>query len=426
MSTTNTRFPTIGQIVLGLLAVVGISLIAYRFVYGIGAVANLSDGYPWGVWIALDVLTGIALASGGFVMAGTIHLFGGRKFHALARPAILTAFLGYLLFIIGLLVDIGRPWNIWKAMYSWHHESPMFEVAWCVMLYTTVLFLEFLPAVFEKFSLTRIHAYWHSLVPWLIMFMLGFFTLAMTYSWLWAGIIICILLLWELAMRTKLMPRDKQMPIILIMAGVIFSCMHQSSLGTLFLIVPHKLHILWYTPILPALFLLSAIMVAPAMVIVEAILTEKSVGHKAHTHLLSRLGQVIPYLLSLYLLLKVADVVGRGAVPYVFMLNAQAISWWAEITIGCIVPIILFLDPAICNSHKGLLWSSVPVIVGILWNRMNVAVVGIKVEDWEIYYPKWSELFITMGIISIGLLVFQILAKNLPIYESEAPSGAHN
>lgn len=401
------------------LAIFGLLLVLYRFAMGLGAVTNLSDGYPWGIWIGFDILAGIALAAGGFVLAGTVHLFGGHKYHALARPAILTALLGYLLFIFGLCFDLGRPWNLWRAIYSWNHESPMFEVAWCVMLYTTVLILEFMPVVLEKYKLHKLLNLWQIFVPWIIMFMLGMFTLAMSASFVWAFAMVLILLIWEISMRKGWMPRDKQMPILLIMAGVIFSTMHQSSLGSIFLLAPTKLHILWYTPILPILFLLSAIMVAPAMVTFESLVSEKILKHKARFDLLSDLARWMPYLLGFYLLFKVADLIGRNAAIQTFTINPQSISWWLEILIGVIVPLILFLTPEIIKTKSGLLWASTLVIVGLVWNRINVAIVGVIVEDWETYYPFWTEIFITIGVVAIGLIVFKWAVENLPIYENE-------
>lgn len=400
-------------------AIFGIILVLYRYAAGLGAATNLSDGYPWGLWIGFDILAGIALAAGGFVMAGTVHLFGGHKYHALSRPAILTALLGYLLFIFGLFFDLGRPWNLWRAIYSWNHASPMFEVAWCVMLYTTVLILEFMPIVFEKFKLNKLYDLWKKFVPWLIIFMLGMFTLAMSYSLAWALAMVAILLVWEICMRAGWMPRDKQMPILLIMAGVIFSTMHQSSLGSIFLLAPTKLHILWYTPILPILFLLSAIMVAPAMVTFESLMSEKILKHKARFDLLSDLAGWMPYLLSLYLLIKIADLLGRNVALQTFTMSPQTISWWLEITIGVIFPLILFLSPEIIKTKSGLLWASTLVIIGLIWNRINVAIVGVIVEKWETYYPYWIELFISIGVVSIGLIVFKWAVENLPIYEHD-------
>lgn len=405
--------------ILWALAIFGILLVLYRYATGLGGATNLSDGYPWGLWIGFDILAGIALAAGGFVMAGTVHLFGGRKYHALARPAILTALLGYLLFIFGLLFDLGRPWNLWRAIYSWNHASPMFEVAWCVMLYTTVLILEFIPIVFERYKLNKLYDLWRMVVPWLIIFMLGMFTLAMSYSLAWALAMVAILLVWEICMRAGWMPRDKQMPILLIMAGVIFSTMHQSSLGSIFLLAPTKLHTLWYTPILPILFLLSAIMVAPAMVTFESLMSEKILKHKARFDLLSDLAGWMPYLLSLYLLIKIADLLGRNAALQTFTMSPQTISWWLEITIGVVLPLILFLSPEIIKTKSGLLWSSTLVIIGLVWNRINVAIVGVIVEKWETYYPYWIEIFISIGVVAIGLIVFKWAVENLPVYEHE-------
>jgi len=216
----------VGVALLWILAILGLVLIGYRFVNGLGAVTNLSDGYPWGLWIGVDILAGIALAAGGFVIAGIVHIFGGERFHALAKPAITTAFLGYLLFIFGLTVDLGRPWNLWRAIFHWNHLSPMFEVAWCVMLYTFVLFLEFLPSFFERFKMEGLMSFWRAVVPWLIVALLGLFTLAMTDSTGWTIAVVVILVFWEIMMRTGAAQRKHQMPVLLIMAGVMFSTMY--------------------------------------------------------------------------------------------------------------------------------------------------------------------------------------------------------
>lgn len=413
-----------GKAILWPLAIFGIVLIIYRYAMGLGAVTNLSDGYPWGLWIGFDILAGIALASGGFMLAGTVHLFGRRKYEPLARAAILTAFLGYIFYIFGLMVDLGRPWNIWKVIIYWHHESPMFWVAWSVMFSSIVIFLEFLPMAFEKYRWERAHAIWREAVPWLIVGLLAVFTLAMTYSWKWTLAIVVILLAWEILMRTGVMPRDMQMPILLIIAGVIFGTLHQSVLGSVFLIVPHKLHTLWYSPILPWLFLASAIMVGPAMVIFEGLVSERALGEGGHFGLLADLAKAMPYLLAIYLLMKVADLVGSGAVNEALTLSPQSVVWWGEVTVGVIVPLALFLTPEVRESRGLLFLSAFLVVIGVIWNRLNVAIVGVIVREWETYYPYWMELFITAGILAIGLLVLSWCTKNLPIYEREAVSAA--
>lgn len=403
------------SILLGL-AGFGLLLIMYRFVMGLGAVTNLSDAYPWGLWIGVDVLSGIALAAGGFVVAGSVHLFGLTRFHPLTRPAIATAFLGYIIFIIGLMVDLGRPWNLWRAIFNWNHTSPMFEVAWCVMLYTSVLLLEFLPPVFERFKLDALHERWKTLAPWFIVFILTVFTFAMTDSVFWAATMLAILLGWELLFRYRLSAHSIQMPLLMIMAGVMFSTMHQSSLGTLFTLAPHKLHTLWYTPLLPVLFFLSAVMVAPAMVIVESFASEKGLGHKLDLPLLASLGRAMPVLLGIYLVVKVADLVMRGAVYSAMTSSTQSWSWWGEVLAGVVLPLTLFLMHDVRHSRVGLLSAASLVVLGLIWNRLNVTTVGMIDPGGTVYHPYWAEIFITLGLISIGILAFRLASRQLPLH----------
>jgi len=427
---------TRGVAALAVLAAVGMGLIAYRFWAGLGAVTNLSDGYPWGFWIGIDILVGIALAAGGFVLAGTVHLFGGHRFHALSRPAILTAFLGYVLFIFALMVDLGRPWNIWKALINWNHVSPMFEVAWCVMFYTFVLALEFTPAILERFRLGRLLRLFHESVPFVIAAVLSLFTFAMTDSLAWVVAIAALLLGWETLMRTGVMRRDRQMPVLLIMAGIMLSTLHQSSLGTLFLITD-KLGPLWYTPILPLLFFLSAVMVAPAMVIVEAMLSARVLGHKPAVRLLDALGRAMPYLIVTYLLVRLGDLLARGVVLET-MRGVWPTSWlWLEIGL-LLTALALFAMPDRGQRVRGLPAAAWATILGLVAHRTGVAVVGLDVPEYPAYVPHVAEILITVGIVSLGLLAFRIAVAVLPVYQPHAehelapdavpagePHGAH-
>ena len=131
---------------------VGTGVILLRYVYGIGAVTHLSNRFPWGIWIGFDVMSGVALAAGAFVIAAAAHVFGLKRFEPLVRPAILTGLLGYLLVIGGLMVDLGRPYNVWRPLIYWQHYSVMWEVGLCVATYTTVLFIEFLPVILERLN----------------------------------------------------------------------------------------------------------------------------------------------------------------------------------------------------------------------------------------------------------------------------------
>lgn len=407
----------IGTVVLWLLALFGVGLIVWRFAAGLGAVTNLTDGYPWGLWIGIDILAGIALAAGGFVLAGVVHIFGGTRYHALTRSAILTAFLGYLLFIFGLCVDLGRPWNLWQAIFHWNHTSPMFEVAWCVMMYTCVLFMEFLPPVFEKFRWEGLHKLWHALVPFVIIILLTLFTFAMSDSLMWTIIIFVVLLFWEVMMRSGAMPRDKQMPILLIMAGIMFSTMHQSSLGSIFLLTPGKLNILWLSPIIPVLFFLSAVMVAPAMVVFETMLSARAEGHDNHFNLLSSFARGLPWLLLIYLLVKLIDLGVRGVLGQAFAFDVMSITWLIEIIIGVLLPLLILMSRSAREKPGTLLFASTLVVLGLIWNRVNVSMIGYKVEGFGVYVPAWSEIFITLGIFSIGIIVMRFAGRYFPIHE---------
>ncbi len=412
--------PPVGLAGLALLALgaLALILIGLRFALGLGATTHLSDAHPWGFWIGVDVLVGIALAAGGFVMAGVVHIFGARRYEALARPAILTAFLGYLLFICALMVDLGRPWSIWRALVSWNHGSPMFEVAWCVMFYTSVLALEFLPAVLERLRWQRALEAWRDSVPVLVTGMLTLFSFAMTGNRWWAGLTLFLLLTWEGFMRTGKMSRDHQIPLLLIAAGVALSTLHQSSLGTLFLVVD-RLGPLWRTPILPVLFFLSALMVAPAIVILEASLTARPLRRRPERRLLGDLARLMPKLIAVYVVVRVGDVFLRGAVFPAMTISFQACWWWLEIAL-LVTALVLYSTPELAWRENGLVAPSVATVLALVAHRLGVAMIGIAVPGASPYVPAWTEVAITVGLLALGALGFRAAVAFLPIYEDAA------
>ena len=261
------KFPklTFWRAVLVLILAAGFYSTVLRFTKGLGAATNLSDQFPWGLWIGFDVLCGVGLAAGGFTLAAIVYVFHIERFHAVLRPSILTAFLGYALVAVALLFDLGKPYNIWHPLVMWNPHSVMFEVAWCVMLYLTVLALEFSPAVLERFHLHK-------------------------------------------PLRVV-----KAATIPLVIVGVLLSTLHQSSLGSLFLIVPTKLHPYWYSPLLPVFFFISAVGVGMAMVIFESNLSSRAFGREIEMPLLEVLGRAMAVVLAIYGLLKFQDLWGRGA-----------------------------------------------------------------------------------------------------------------
>lgn len=374
-------FP-VGTSILTGLVILGLIPMIIRYVYGLGAVSNLSDGRPWGFWISFDLYCGVALAAGGFTLAGWVYLFNREKYHAVARPAILTAFLGYTLVILALLIDLGQPWYIWHAMIYWNIHSPLFEVAICVMTYTVVLALEFSPAVFEALS--------KSSLPIVRRFN------------------------WHVPLRAI---RAIQIPLVI--AGVVLSTLHQSSLGSMLLMMPETLHPLWYTPILPILFLNSAIAVGPAMVIFETTLSSKAFGHKLPMDILSGLGRAIPYILGIYLLLKLMDLTARGDIGLVFSAYPQNLLWWGEIIIGVVIPIFLFSMPSIRQSRGGVFWSAVMVITGLILNRFNVSMLALAMRPGYAYFPHWMEVAISVALVADALLVIWLAYRLLPIAQHE-------
>jgi Ni/Fe-hydrogenase subunit HybB-like protein len=361
-----------GLVILGLIPMI------IRYVNGLGAISNLSDGRPWGFWISFDLYCGVALAAGGFTLAGAVYIFNWKKYHPVARPAILTAFLGYLLVILALLVDLGQPWYIWRVILNWNIHSPLFEVAVCVMTYTVVLALEFSPAVFEGLNKSNLpiirRINWH--IP--------------------LGII-----------------RAIQIPLVI--AGIVLSTLHQSSLGSMLLLMPYSLHPLWYSPILPILFLCSAIAVGPAMVIFESSLSTRIFGHKLDLDVLSGLAKAIPYILGIYLLLKLMDLTVAGELGLIFTAYPYNLLWWGEIMIGVITPIILFSMPFVRESRKWIFWTAVLVVLGLIFNRFNVSMLALGMREGYMYFPHWMEIAISAALVADAMLVIWLAHKLLPM-----------
>jgi len=349
----------------------GVCATFVRFTRGLGASTHLSDQFPWGIWISFDVLCGVMLAAGGFTLTAAVHILNIKRMHDIVRPTILTAFLGYLLVCVALMYDLGKPYNIWHPLIMRNPHSVMFEVAYCVMLYTTVLALEFSPIVLEKFNLKK---------PLKII-------------------------------RAVLIP--------LVICGVILSTLHQSSLGTLYLIIPEKLHPFWYTPLLPVFFFLSAIAVGLAMTIFESSLSAKHFGRQLELPILQELGRVLVVVLGVYAILRFEDLAHRGALKLAVQPSYEMYLFWLEISLGLILPLILLLQPKVRMSPGGLYLAAVLVVLGFIANRMNVSITGFEGSTGIRYFPKWTELAVTGAIIATGFALFGLAVKYLPIFPEE-------
>ncbi|MDH3902689.1 MAG: Ni/Fe-hydrogenase cytochrome b subunit [Xanthomonadales bacterium] len=349
-----------------------------RFSEGLGAVAGVNDLAPWGLWIGADVFAGVALAAGGFVIAATVHIFRIERFKPILRPTVLTAFLGYVLVAVALFIDIGRPLSWWHPLVMWQGHSIMFEVTWCVVLYSTVLAIEISPVVLERLGLTR------------------------------------------------LLRLVKATTIPVVIAGVILSTMHQSSLGSLYLIVPGKLYPLWYSPLLPVFFLISAVAAGMCVVIVESFFSAKILKRGLESSLMAALGKAASFILFLYLLIKFSDLAASGAWDLLYERNLQSNMFLLEMLGGVALPAILLSFQRIRNREKFLLSASLLVMAGIVLNRINVSWIGMSVHDQLNYYPTWMEIALSLGFITAGTIIFFLAVHYLPVFpktEEEPPEA---
>jgi Ni/Fe-hydrogenase subunit HybB-like protein len=389
-------FSTGTKIMFGIM-VAGLAAYAYRLIAGIGAVTNLDNQYPWGIWIAVDVASGVALAAGGFTTAALADVFHKEKYHVIVRPALLTAMLGYTFVVIGLLADLGRYYNVWHPMLPsmWQGNSVLFEVGMCVMIYLTVLYIEFLPIVVERFkgkvNLPGPLKIFNRLVE----------------AWL----DVCEQYLGRFIS-------------LFIIAGVVLSCLHQSSLGTLMLIAPTKMHPLWYTPVSPLRFLMSAIAVGFPMVIFESILSSRSFRLKPELPVLSSIARYTPVLLGAYLAVKIGDLTLREAWPYVFAGDLESLMFIIELTLGVLLPVVLLSIPRVRHSVKGLFVSASLVIFGVALNRINVFLVAYEpLYPEKTYFPSFFEILVTIGLISALVLVYRFVVLNFPVISGGGQNG---
>jgi len=381
------KYFTPGVIFLSALVLNGLVFLVGRFVFGIGAVTNLDNSYPWGIWIGIDVAAGVALAAGGFTTAALGHVMHREHYNVVVRPALLTAMLGYTFVALAVFIDIGRYYYIWHPLVMWNGNSALFEVGICVMTYVTVLYIEFLPVVVERF--------------------MGRVNLKGALSWLNRRIEALLRLLDRTLSQTMF---------VFIIAGVVLSCLHQSSLGTLMIIAGPKMHPLWQTPILPLLFLLSAISVGFPMVIFESLIASRSLGLKPEMHVLSRLGRFIGPILGIYLAFKIGDMVIRETYVYLTKFTTESVMFFIEIVVGVIVPLRLSLSRAVLKSPLGLFVTSSLVIFGVLLNRINNFIVAYAPPyTSHSYFPSFGEISVTVGFVAMIVLLYRLFVLNFPI-----------
>lgn len=356
------------SVVLLSIMLLGGALIMYRLVAGLGAVTNLNDRFPWGLWIGIDVLGGVAMAAGGFLIAGAVYLLNMKKYKPIVRPAILNAFFGYLLAATAISLDIGIPYRIWHPVFMWQIHSIMWVVAIHVVLYTTTLATESSPMFFEKLKMEKAVNFIHRII----------------------------------------------VPVVLF--GVLLSTLHQSSLGAVYLIVPKKLSSFWYNAQLPTLFLVSAVMMGLSMVSLESILSGFAFKHKTDIGILSGLARGTMISTVIYLFMKIWYLAQGPGIAAAFSGTMEANMYLLEMAIGVIIPLGLLSVKSLRESQRSILLIDILVISGILINRMNVSIIGLYRDAGAAgagYFPTWMEFVVTLAFISFAILGFKVCAKYL-------------
>jgi Ni/Fe-hydrogenase subunit HybB-like protein len=364
-----------GYLVLAVLVAVGLGMGIVRLIDGLGSATNLSDGYPWGLWIVYDVFF-IPFSAGAFMISAVTHIYNRKEYHPIARPVILAGFLGYVFVVVILLMDLGRWHKFYNILIPWYWNlhSFMFEVSMCVTLYSGILIMEVAPAIFERLN-------------------------------------------WQKPLRAV-----RALTVLVASAGIVLSSLHQSSLGSLFLLMPYKLHPLWWTPLLPLLFFTSAAFGGLAMAIFVAVVSFRAFRHRLEFGLLTDLARIVSMMLGVYLVLKVGDLILAGEIGLIFSPGWPGLLFLAEMVIGVIVPMVLFGRRKVRESGSGLVWGAACVLVGLALNRTSVALLAQSAPAGAAYFPHWIEIAIVVAAIAAGVLIFALAARFLPVLPDGDPS----
>lgn len=367
---------------------VGMAIVAYRYAMGIGAVSNLSDGYPWGIWLSYDVATGSAIACGGYVLAITVYVMNKFKYHPMVRSAVLASMFGYSLAGLSVMVDIGRYWNSYGFFVPsrMNPNSALFEVALCIMAYCVVLILEYLPAVLERFSdaksekLSQFGKVWES--------------------------------------------RFNKILFVIIAIGATLPTMHQSSLGTLYILMGYKLNPMWQTDLLPLLFLSNAFLMGFSITAFETVLSTRMLRRPFEKEIVD-LMKVIPFVVAFWLIVRIISVTLRGGWQYAFTFSGSAIWFWLEIIL-VVVPALMILFCKYAKSQSGVFLVGLMLLIGGGMYRIGVYNVGFNPgPGWFPYFPSIAEFIITLGFIAIEVLGYMVLVKLTPVLPNLEKHGSH-
>ena len=407
------------SVMLLLMAFGVVSLIA-RFVLGLGGGTNLSDTYAWGLWIVFD-LVWIAVAAGAFATAGIIYVFQRKDLYSIGRSAVLMGLLSYSFVTVTLIADLGLPWHFYQLGLQAPEQSAMFEVSWCVGLYVTVLLLEFLPVPFERFGLQRAMEIWSRWSGMYVAFALTLFVYLLSRRVLYAAataVLFC-LIAWAFRARGK-----KAEPIMLAIAAVTLSTMHQSSLGSLFLLMPTKLAPQWWSPVMPISFFLSSIAAGTALVILVEMWIAKAWNRRLRPMQLASMGKITFWSLLVYLAFRLADLAVRGGYANAFSGKLGAL-FAIEIFLGGVVPLALLARESLRQRPGYLFTGALLTTMGVVFNRVNVVVLAMDLRGAmpqnapETYAPSIFEWGISIGLIAATIFLFGLGARLFPLLPKE-------
>jgi len=371
---TALRLPkiTLWRALTGLIFAAGFYATYLRFVKGFEVATNLSNAQPWGIWVGVATLCGVGLSAGGFAIAGAVYLLGMERYRPVLRAAVVIAFLGYLSVVAGYAWELGLPWNFWHPIVMWNRSSVLFEVVWCITLYTTVLALEFSPALVEK-------------IPWK-------------------------------PVRELYLKWHHKILIALVLIGVLLSSLHQSFLGGLFIIFKGKMYPLWYSSYQTTLFYMSAIPAGMCMIIMALYLSARSLNVKIDMRILDDFSRIIAPMLAIFALFRFADLAKQHALGYLFLPVAETGYFWLEMTLLVAAPLVLFNLPRVRQKPIGLYWASAVTIAGFMAHRINVSITSLERFTHAGYVPKWPEMAVTVMLVTAAVVAFRFAVLYLKIF----------
>jgi len=362
-------------LVCGVLIAIMVTIVLVRFIFGLGAVANINDGYSWGIWVVVDVMIGSALACGGFSVALLVYIFNKGQYHPLVRPALLGSLFGYTLAGGGIFIDLGRWWNFWHIYWPGYinANSVMFEVAACVTLYILVMWIEFSPVFLEKLGMRDV--------------------------------------------KNKL----NKMLFFFIALGVVLPMMHQASLGTMLVVMGGQVSPLWQTPMVPLIYLLTAIIIGYGVVLFESCVAAASYRRKIEMHLLNPMAKIMLGVLAVYLVLRFGDLVIRGALGEAFKPSLVALAFWVE-NLCFIAPFLLIGSVVARRNPARLFLAGMAIMSGGILLRLNGFLIGYghyTGSGWT-YFPSLTEVMVTVGMFAIEVLGYIIITRRFPVLPREA------